>query len=118
MNLTIYHNPSCSKSRATLAILEDHGYKPTVVEYLSNPPSLAELETLLSLLGKEPIEIVRTKQEEFAQAGLDKPEVSRSELLNAITQWPVLLERPIVVKGKHAVIGRPPENVLALIVDE
>jgi len=117
---TIYHNPKCSKSRATLALLEEHNITPTVVEYLNSPPSSASLKQILSLLGLAPREVMRRKESVYSDLNLDAEALTDSDLLEAITQHPILLERPIVVKrdqaGEYtAVIGRPPENILQLL---
>lgn len=115
---TIYHNPRCSKSRATLALLEERGIHPTVVEYLKTPPDAARVEELLALLGKEPRDVIRTGEDVYAELGLSDPGKTRAELVAAIAAHPILLERPIVVAGGKAAIGRPPESVLALFDPE
>ncbi|MEM9257424.1 MAG: arsenate reductase (glutaredoxin) [Pseudomonadota bacterium] len=111
---TIYHNPRCSKSRSTLALLQEHGVEPEVVLYLENPPDAAQLKGLLKKLGLQASELVRRREDDFKVAGLG-PASSAEELIKAMTQYPRLIERPIVVSGKRAVLGRPPENVLTLI---
>jgi arsenate reductase len=115
MDITIYHNPRCSKSRETLALIEANGVKPAVVEYLATPPDAATLERLLTLLGLEPRALMRTKEAEYAELGLGNPALSRAELIAAMVAHPRLIERPIVVSGDKAVIGRPPEKVLSLL---
>ena len=110
---TIYHNPRCSKSRQTLALLEENGVKATVVEYLKQPLSKEDITELLVKLDKTAIEIMRTKESEFAEQALKGAD--DNTLINAMVNTPKLMERPIVVKDEQAVIGRPPENVLALI---
>ncbi len=117
---TLYHNPGCSKSRATLALLGEHNITPTVVEYLNSPPSLETLKQILALLECKPREMMRRKENVYTDLNLDAEELSDSDLLQAITQHPILLERPIVVKRDQtgectAAIGRPPENVLQLL---
>ena len=117
---TIYHNPRCSKSRQTLALLEEHNITPSVIEYLSNPPDAPTLASLLNMLGLTPRELMRTKEAAYADANLDAPTLSDAELVQAMIDAPILIERPIVVKhddqhGDQAVLGRPPENVLALL---
>jgi arsenate reductase len=112
--LTIYHNPRCSKSRAALAILQAHEFPLRVVEYLKAPPTRAELASLRQKLGLPPAEWIRGKEPEFKQAGLG-PNSSEDQLLDAMAQYPVLIERPIVVRGAHAVVGRPPERVLEIV---
>ena len=113
--LTIYHNPRCSKSRQTLALIEKAGQTPNVVLYLDNPPSVAELDGLLKKLGVEPQAIVRTGEDLYKELGLSQATHSRQEWLQLLHDHPKLIERPIVVKGDRAVIGRPPENVTALL---
>jgi arsenate reductase len=115
-SVTIYHNPRCTKSRQTLALLEQRGIQPKVIEYLVTPPTEAELKRLLKLLGISPRELLRTKEEEYKQAKLDKPDVSDAEIIRAIIKYPRLMERPIVVAGNKAALGRPPENALKIIV--
>jgi arsenate reductase (glutaredoxin) len=117
---TIYHNPRCSKSRATLTLLAEHNITPTVVEYLDSPPSLETLKQILALLGCKPREIMRSKESVYADLNLDAEDLSDSDLLQAISQHPILLERPVVVKQdqagvRTAAIGRPPENILPLL---
>jgi len=115
MQVTIYHNPKCSKSRQALKLLESAGIEPVVVEYIKNPPSKTELERLLKLLGMEPRELLRSKEPEYKEAGLDNPRASRAAILKAMHEHPKLIERPIVVAGHKAVLGRPPENVLKIL---
>ena len=119
-SITIYHNPRCSKSRATLALLKAYaattGAQVDIVEYLKEPPDVALLETLLSKLGIDAGALVRRKEAAFAQAGLSA-QSSAAQILEAMAQAPVLIERPIVVRGARAVLGRPPENVNALLDD-
>lgn len=114
MKARIYHNPRCSKSRATLALLEKRGVELDVVEYLKTPPSAADLERLLAKLGRPARDIVRSKEAEFEASGaeLDAPD---AELLALIAEHPKLLERPIVETESGARIGRPPEAVLELL---
>ena len=113
MSVTIYHNPRCSKSRQTLAILEDKKVEHDVVEYLSSPPSQTELKRIIAMLGVKPAEIVRKK--EAREAGLDLGSMSDAEIVDAMVATPIIIERPIVVAGDKAVMGRPPENVLSII---
>jgi len=109
--VTIYHNPKCSKSRETLQILLVDGHEPTVIDYLQNPPSAEKLEELLGLLGLEPRGLMRRKEAEYVEYGLNAPDLSRESLIKAMVDHPILIERPIVVHGDRAVIGRPPESV-------
>ena len=113
-NYTIYHNPRCSKSRNTLALLEQNGIEPTVVLYLETPPDQAQIQALLAKLGLSAAELVRRGEDAYKSCGLSK-ESSEKELIAAMAEHPKLIERPIVVRGKRAVLGRPPENVLGLI---
>ena len=113
-DVTIYHNPRCSKSRKTLALLQERGIEPTIVEYLKNPPDKRELETITRKLGVKPEQIVRQGEASFKQHFAGKS-LNDNEWLEALAQYPILIERPIIVKGDRAVIGRPPENVLDLV---
>ncbi|MEW6330673.1 MAG: arsenate reductase (glutaredoxin) [Pseudomonadota bacterium] len=115
MSVTIYHNPRCTKSRQTLALLEQRGIKPKIVEYLVTPPTETELKRLLKLLGISPRGLLRTKEDEYKQAKLDNPDVTDAEIIRAMIKYPRLMERPIVVAGNKAALGRPPENVLKII---
>lgn len=111
--LTIYHNPRCSKSRQTLALIEENNQEVTIVEYLKTPLTKVEIEGLLSALNVSPIEMMRTKETEFKEQNLKGAD--DNTLINAMENTPKLIERPIVVNGNKAIIGRPPENVLSLI---
>lgn len=114
MSITVYHNARCSKSRQTLALLAENGIEPTIIDYLENPPSLSTLLTLQKRLSlSSPRDMMRTKDALYNELNLDK--ASDEELIHALLNHPVLLERPIVVVGDKAVIGRPPENILAII---
>lgn len=113
MTVTIYHNPRCSKSRQTLAILEEQKTDPTIVEYLTTPPSKAELKRILAMLGLKAADVIRKK--EAKDAGLDIAAMSEAALVDAMVVHPMIIERPIVVAGDKAVMGRPPENVLSII---
>lgn len=115
MPVTLYHNPKCAKSRAALKLLEDRGLKPRAVEYLKTPLSAAELRRLLGLLGLNPRALLRTKEPEYKQAGLDNLELPDTQIIRAMIKFPKLIERPIVISGKKAALGRPPENVLKII---
>jgi len=114
MSVTIYHNPRCSKSRATLALLQEHGITPEIIEYLKTPPSEAELDRILTMLGKEP-EAVMRKGEAAFKAHIQGKSLSRAETIARMVANPIVIERPIVVNGDKAAIGRPPENVLSLL---
>lgn len=115
MSVTIYHNPRCSKSRQTLQLLRERGVEPDVVDYLKTPPDAATLRTVLSKLGLTARDVLRTGEAAYKDLGLNDPARSEDELIAAIIANPILLERPIVVAGGRAVIGRPPENVLTLM---
>ncbi len=115
MAVTIYHNPRCTKSRQTLALLEERGIAPTVIEYLKHPPGEAELDKLLKLLRLEPRELMRKQEAEYKQAGLDDPALSRTQLIRAMVTYPKLIERPIVVANGKAAIGRPPEKAIEIL---
>ena len=113
-DFTIYHNPRCSKSRQTLALLVEHGVEPKIVQYLQNPPDPETLETVLEKLGLEPQAAMRTNENEYRTLGLAGVTDSQS-LIRAMAENPILIERPIVVSGSRARIGRPPEKVLELL---
>ncbi|MEW5791847.1 MAG: arsenate reductase (glutaredoxin) [Pseudomonadota bacterium] len=118
MQVKIYHNPRCSKSREALRLIRERGIEPTVIEYQKTPPSAEELERLLTLLGKEPREIMRTQDALYQEASLDDPGLVRETLVRALAQRPALLERPIVVvDDRQAVLARPPEKVLDVLPD-
>jgi arsenate reductase (glutaredoxin) len=112
--ITIWHNPRCSKSRQTLALIEAAGAKVAVRRYLDSPPTLAELEAAATALGLRPIEMIRKGRARFKELGLSK-DSEDAVLLKAMADNPILIERPIVFKGAKAVIGRPPESVNALL---
>lgn len=112
--ITIYHNPRCGKSRDTLAILTGKGIEPEIIEYLETPPTREALRDILKKLGMKPEQIVRKGEDIFKQEFAGKT-LSDDQWLGALAKYPIQIERPIVVKGSKAVIGRPPENVLALL---
>jgi arsenate reductase (glutaredoxin) len=113
MAITIYHNPRCGKSRDTLALLEKRGITPRIVEYLKTPPDTKTLKRLLEQLGLKPRQLLRKK--EAAEAGLDDPELSDDALIAGMVKHPITIERPIVVNGDKAALGRPPEAVLKIL---
>ncbi len=115
MSVKIYHNPRCSKSRETLKLLEDRGIQAEIIEYLKSPPTAAELQAILIKLGMQPRELMRTKESEYKDNILDDPALSDGELIEAMVRFPKLIERPIVFNSDKAAIGRPPENVLAIL---
>jgi arsenate reductase (glutaredoxin) len=114
-DLTLYHNPRCSKSRGALELLDARGLTPQVVRYLETPPSAAELRELLSKLGIGARALLRSGEDEYKELGLADASLSDEQLIAAMAAHPKLIERPILVAGKRAVIGRPPEKVLELL---
>ena len=115
MPVTIYHNPRCSKSREALDLLRQHEVEPEIVEYLKTPPDAAILTRILKLLEMEPRDLMRKKEPEYRELGLDDPRLSPERLIAAMVAHPKLIERPIVVKGNKAALGRPPERVLDVL---
>ena len=113
--VTFYHNPQCSKSRHALALLRERGVEPQVVHYLKYPPTVAELSLLLDQLGLSPLDVMRRSEPPFKDLKLGEPGRTREDLLAALAEHPILLERPIAVCNGRAVIGRPPERVLELL---
>ena len=113
--VTIYHNPRCSKSRQTLQLLEENGVTPDIVLYLENTPSKATLAKIKKSLGVDARGMMRTKETEYKEQNLSNEALSDSDLLDAMVNTPKLIERPIVVNGTKAAIGRPPENVLDIL---
>lgn len=111
----IFHNPRCSKSRKTMQLIETNGINPEIVEYLKQPPSFRELSDLLDQLGLEPRELMRTHEKPYKENRLDDAQLSRDELITAMIEHPILIERPIVIHDGKAVIGRPPEKVLDIL---
>ncbi len=113
-DFTIYHNPRCSKSRAALALLREHGVEPRIIEYLETPPSAAELRLLVNKLGLAPRALVRGGEDVFKSKYRERT-LSDAEWIAAMVADPILIERPIVVRGDRAVLGRPPEKVHELL---
>ena len=111
---TIYHNPRCSKSRQTLQLLEEKNEDINIVKYLEYPPTKTELKKIIKLLGVKPTVLVR-KNEQIWKDNFKGKELSQEEVINAMIKYPKLIERPIVIKGNKATIGRPPENVLSIL---
>lgn len=111
----IFFNPKCTKCRLTMDILNDKGLDTTVVEYLNTPPSSAELTEVLNLLGIEPRDLMRKHEKPYKENNLDNADLSREQLIQAMVEHPILIERPIVINGKKATIGRPPEKVLDIL---
>ena len=115
MSITIWHNPRCGKSRETLALLEKKGVTPVVREYLKQPPGKAEVEALIDMVGGDATALIRDGEAEFKALKKKKADMSKADIAKAIVAHPILLQRPIVVAGKKAAIGRPPEAVLSLL---
>lgn len=113
--LTIYHNPQCSKSRQALEILEDRGLKPQVKLYLENVPEADELKSILAMLKLQPRELMRTNEDDYRVNHLDDENLTDEQLINAMIRYPKLIERPIVIANGKAALGRPPENVLKIL---
>ncbi|MGE8297261.1 MAG: arsenate reductase (glutaredoxin) [Pseudomonas sp.] len=114
-DLTLYHNPRCSKSRGALELLEARGLQPRVVRYLETPPSASELKSLLGKLGITARDLLRTGEDEYKALSLSDTGLSEAQLIEAMVKHPKLIERPILIAGDKAVIGRPPEKVLELL---
>lgn len=114
-DLTLYHNPRCSKSRGALELLEARGLTPTIIRYLETPPDAAQLRDLLGKLGIGARELLRTGEEEYKALNLADTRLSDEQLIAAMAAHPKLIERPILVVGDKAVIGRPPESVLEIL---
>jgi len=115
MTIEIFHNPRCSKSRATLALLQERGYEPAVRLYLDNPPDHTELQGILRKLGISARELIRKGESEYRELGLADNALDEAALIDAMVSHPRLIERPIVLSGKRAAIGRPPESVLEIL---
>lgn len=111
----IFHNPRCSKSRQTLELLTERGIEPEIIRYLETPPTEQELKDILSALNLTPRELMRTKEQECKEQGLNNPELSDEQLIAAMIATPKLIERPIVIANGKVVLGRPPENVLSIL---
>ena len=114
-NISIYHNPRCSKSRQTLALIEERGIDPDIILYLDQPPTTTALKAVLTKLGISARELLRKGEADYKALKLADESLSDAALIKAMCQAPKLIERPIVIKGNKAVLGRPPENVLALL---
>lgn len=113
-NITLYHNPRCSKSRSALSILEENGISPAIVEYLKTPPTKAELKAILGKLGIKPEQLVRKGEDIYKRKYAGKT-LTDQQWIDALVEDPILIERPILVAGERAVIGRPPEKVLEIL---
>jgi arsenate reductase (glutaredoxin) len=115
MTVTIWHNPRCSKSRQTLALLRDNGVEPDVVEYLKTPPDAATLKAVLKKLGLKPRDLMRKGEAAYKDRSLADPALTDEALIEAMVAEPILIERPVVIKGGKASLGRPPEAVLDIL---
>jgi arsenate reductase len=115
MSVTIWHNPRCSKSRQTLELLRGRGIEPVIVEYRKTPPDAATLKAVLNKLGLKPRDILRKAEAAYKARGLSDPSHSDDDLIQAMVEEPVLIERPVVIAGKRATLGRPPEAVLDIL---
>ncbi len=115
MSVKIYHNPRCGKSRQTLELIKQQGIEPEIIEYLKTPPSAQELDDILQKLDIEPRALLRKKEPDYKACGLDDLALDRQALITAMVSHPILIERPIVIAGGKAAIGRPPEAVLAIL---
>ena len=115
MDVIIYHNPRCSKSRKTLELLRSNNVEPEVVEYLKSPPSREQLKAILVMLGVGPRDLLRTGEAAYKDCGLADTTLTDDQLIDAMLRHPVLVQRPIVVAGGRAAVGRPPENVLDIL---
>lgn len=114
-DVTIWFNPECSTCNNALEILLGRGVDPSVVEYLQTPPTSDEIRDVLRLLGVGPRELIRTKEPLYAELGLDDMRLTDDRLIEAMAQHPILIQRPVLIKGGRAVIGRPPERVIELL---
>ncbi len=114
-NVTIYHNPHCSKSRQALALLEAHHIQPKIIEYLKTPPSIEALKMILKQLNLPALKLIRTQEKIFKEKNLGNPHLSEDQLIDTMISYPALIERPIIIANGRAIIGRPPEKVLELI---
>ena len=115
MSVTMYHNPRCGKSRQTLKLLQGRGIEPTIIEYLKTPPDAKTLKSILKKLGMEPRALMRRKEAPYKALNLDDPSLSADTLIARMVENPILIERPIVLTGGKAALGRPPEKVLDIL---
>lgn len=114
-NTTIFHNPRCSKSRATLSLLEEKGINAKVIKYLETPPDKETLVLVLNQLGLDARQLMRTHEKEYAENNLADESLSQDELIEAMIKFPKIIERPIVISDGKVAIGRPPENILDIL---
>lgn len=115
MKVQILHNPRCSKSRTTLQLLQDKGYEPEIILYQQSPPDAGQIKSILKMLNMKPRDLMRKGQSEYKQMGLDNQQLSDQQLIDAMHEAPILIERPIVLANGKAAIGRPPESVLDIL---
>ena len=115
MEISIYHNPRCSKSRQTLTLLNERGVEPRIIKYLEEPPTHQQIDSILRGLDFEPRQLMRRNEKEYKELELDNPALSRDQLIAAMVSTPKLIERPIVIAGDQIAIGRPPESVLTIL---
>ena len=115
MSVTIYHNQKCSKSRQTLELLEKHATGISVIEYLKNPPTVNKLKEILSVLKFSPRDLMRKKEPQYKDLGLNNSDLSDEDLIDFMIKYPTLIERPIVLANGKAALGRPPENFLNIL---
>ncbi len=115
LDITIWHNPRCSKSRQTLALLEEHGIHPKIVQYLETPPDQAAIRAVIAKMDISARELLRKGEAEYKELGLKDTTKSEAELIAAMAEHPRLIERPVVIHGDKAALGRPPENVLTIL---
>jgi arsenate reductase len=111
----IYHNPRCSKSRETLQILQDNNIKPEIINYLEDPPTAHELKKIIAMLGVSARDLMRSTEPVYTDANLNEDSLSENDIIEAICEYPALLQRPIVISQNRAIIGRPPGRVLEII---
>ena len=114
-NFTIYHNPRCSKSRQTLELIKANGIDPSIVLYLEEPPTAETLSNIINLLKLKPRDLLRKGEDEYKALNLKDTTIDDIEIIKFMSKYPKLIKRPIVISGKNAILGRPPENVLSLI---
>jgi len=115
MPVTIFHNPRCSKSRQTLSLIQEKNIDINIIEYLKTPPDISQLKQILKQLGYEPRQLMRKSEQIYKDLDLGNENKTAEDLIIAMTQNPILIERPIVLSGEKAAIGRPPESVLNIL---
>ena len=115
MSVTIFHNPRCSKSRQTLSLIQEKNIDINIIEYLKTPPDISQLKQILEQLGYEPRQLMRKSEQIYKDLDLGNENKTAEDLIIAMTQNPILIERPIVLSGEKAAIGRPPESVLNIL---